>query len=229
MGIHKILCYLNESHTNSSNYLVCTDSLSALKSLSNSTKSSNSLIETIKFQIDQARTKGLNISFSWVPGHVGIVGNEEVDKLANESRNSRSIDESLTVEDAQKWFKTLLNREWQRSWMRSKDKLAQIIPVIPKTLEPTKLTRRQQMITTRLRTGHSKLTHDNLLTRTDQPQCEGCKTKLSILHILCECHNIRTLLNAKGIATRELKDILNNNNINKVLECLKITTFYGTL
>jgi len=36
----------------------------------------------IKYIINRLPDKGLNVRFVWVPAHVGVKGNEEVDMLA---------------------------------------------------------------------------------------------------------------------------------------------------
>jgi hypothetical protein len=47
-------------------------------------------------------------------------------------------------------------------------------------------TRRDEVILTRLRTGHTRLTHGFLL-RGDAPVCAHCDSPLSVVHILIDC------------------------------------------
>jgi len=47
--------------------------------------------------------------------------------------------------------------------------------------------RREETILTRLRIGHTRLTHSYLLTGTERPYCDNCIVPLTIDHILSEC------------------------------------------
>jgi hypothetical protein len=49
------------------------------------------------------------------------------------------------------------------------------------------LKRDDEVIISRLRIGHSKLTHSYLLNKEFQPGCISCNCPLSIYHILLEC------------------------------------------
>ena len=39
----------------------------------------------------------------------------------------------------------------------------------------------------RLRIGHTRLTHSNILKQEQQPQCETCQTPLTVKHLFMEC------------------------------------------
>ena len=47
--------------------------------------------------------------------------------------------------------------------------------------------RKEDIILTRLRIGHSRLTHKHYLGNEDPPECIPCNTQLTIKHILIEC------------------------------------------
>ena len=46
-----------------------------------------------------------------------------------------------------------------------------------------------EVILTRLRIGHTRMTHEYLMStpRVDIPRCGPCNAVLSVKHILCEC------------------------------------------
>ena len=47
--------------------------------------------------------------------------------------------------------------------------------------------RKEDIIITRLRIGHSRLTHKHYLANEDPPECIPCNTPLTIKHVLLEC------------------------------------------
>ncbi len=47
--------------------------------------------------------------------------------------------------------------------------------------------RRLERAITRIRIGHTHLTHNHLILRTDPPHCNSCQTTLTLLHLLNDC------------------------------------------
>uniref|UniRef100_UPI00397E9AAD hypothetical protein n=1 Tax=Salmonella sp. s51944 TaxID=3159655 RepID=UPI00397E9AAD len=47
--------------------------------------------------------------------------------------------------------------------------------------------RKEDVIITRLRIGHSYLTHSHLLSNTPHPVCTSCQADISINHLLLDC------------------------------------------
>ncbi|GFU70668.1 uncharacterized protein TNCV_53771 [Trichonephila clavipes] len=74
----------------SSNFLICSDSLSSLCALNN-IYSQNKLIVKTHINLDFLRSRGVQVFFSFVRGHTGIYGNERADWLAKEATKLRDL------------------------------------------------------------------------------------------------------------------------------------------
>lgn len=95
----------------------------------------------------------------WVPGNVSIVGNENTDKTVMELGNG---DEEIMLitsrSELLEEVKKKLNEEMQRIWStRTHHKLRAIKEDIKEW--STRRNRRVQTVLTRIRIGHTKLTH----------------------------------------------------------------------
>ena len=84
----------------------------------------------------------------------------------------------------------LIRQKWQREWdWQSGNKLKDIKPYI--TIWSTINPRKTDIILTRLRTGHSRLTHRYLLLAEEQPTCPHYHSSLlTIRHILTDCFGL---------------------------------------
>lgn len=81
--------------------------------------------------------------------------------------------------------------------------------------------RKDQVTLTRLRIGHTYITHQHLLTREDTPLCSQCLVTFSIKHILIDCPKFNTHRSNLKIRN-QLKKILSDYNMfQKVLRLLK--------
>ncbi|GFW28623.1 probable RNA-directed DNA polymerase from transposon X-element [Trichonephila clavipes] len=70
------------SISNHRHFCVYTDSMSALESLHFLTERRHPTVIEILLLLRKLERKGFDIIFSWVPGHVGILGNEQADTVA---------------------------------------------------------------------------------------------------------------------------------------------------
>ena len=64
---------------------------------------------------------------------------------------------------------------------------------ITKSVRPWKhypMTRKKEVILSRLRIGHTRLTHGFLMCGEPQPFCEDCLVPLTVQHLLIECPSL---------------------------------------
>jgi ribonuclease HI len=92
------------SQSYNSNYLICSDSLSCIKSIENRDLK-NPLILKILEHLNQNLSSGYTITFFWVPSHIGIVGNTAADASAMATLCLQVSDIHLPHTD----FKTLVS------------------------------------------------------------------------------------------------------------------------
>jgi len=168
-------------------FVIISDSLSALESILNP-YSTNELVQHIQEMIS---TSNKTFTFMWVPSHVGISGNETADKLANEaSLNQNTPKLNLTTSsESLNIINLKILETWQKNWSNVplSNKLRIIKPHIKKWNFPGSLKRRDEVIITRARIGHTHLTHSFLITKEPAPICTACNVTLSIEHIVIRC------------------------------------------
>ena len=126
--------------------------------------------------------------FAWIPSHTGIKGNEKADKLAKEALKLEVTKIQIPYTDLKSKINIYIRRKWQMSWdLNPVNKLYQHQSVIKphNTIPLTK--RRDDIVLTRVRIGHSHLTHSYLLAAEELPRCVSCDCVLSVKHILIEC------------------------------------------
>ncbi|CAI6376859.1 unnamed protein product [Macrosiphum euphorbiae] len=133
------------------------------------------------------------ISLAWIPGHVGIIGNEEADLKAKETIISSSFEVCplISDQDFQNSTKFKSMDEWQNIWTNcNNNKLREIKQSVLPWPKPFIMSRRDEVILVRLRIGHTHMTHGYLMAKEDPPACPTCGTLMSVKHILLECHQV---------------------------------------
>lgn len=103
---------------------------------------------------------------------MGIPGNEKADKAAKEALN-QPLSEKFTrplAGDLAKLSTSQIKNKWEEEWKQLAPQ--HVLETDNKFFDqrpPMKLSRRELAVITRLRIGHSKLTHSYLLTETPPP------------------------------------------------------------
>ena len=208
------------------------DSISALQAI----QKLNSHIEIIKdihkmlFEIDRNKT---NIIFCWSPGHCNIPGNELADKNAKIAANNPTFClKAISASDMKPHIKKQGYDIWKLHWENLTDnkKLKETGSKVEKMKYFSFPNRSDEIKFTRLRLGHTRLTHEYHYNNNPPPICPLCEIDLTIEHILliCPLYYQKRLINF-GDQILSIEILLNRKKFNftkNVIKFLKDAKLY---
>lgn len=154
------------------------------------------MIIEIKQLLLHFRNLGIIIQFCWVPAHTGIKGNEEADKIAKKMLTNKyiGIKVPLGKDEAKSIIKSESMQRWQTDWeaefnARHYHKIQK--NVTGKRVTSLSLLRREEVVYTRLRLGHTGLNATLQIIGNGTGLCIECRVKEDVNHILfvCEKYN----------------------------------------
>lgn len=167
-------------------YVMFSDSLSSLSAICHAHSRSHFLVHHITSFLS-ASDKFL---LEWVPAHVGNEGNERADQLARSALDFSQISTPLlSSHESRQLLRSHHHSLWQTHWSETPSRL---LPVHPTLTDPPHhtLSRRHQVVITRLRLGTCKLTHNHYLARTPPSTCPTCQTPWTISHLVLHCPDL---------------------------------------
>jgi len=135
-----------------------------------------------------------NITFVWIPSHIGIQGNEIVDRLANTAimNKTTDLDVPLELQEAYKIVETFMLRRWQNAWNECStgQQYKAIEPLVSGKVKFTSTNRRKEITITRLRLGKCRLNaYLKEISAHPDGLCESCHTAETVEHFLLHCCN----------------------------------------
>ena len=172
------------------NVVIYSDSLSALESI-NSFTFRHSIVIEIKVLLSKIIESNVTIALCWIPSHIGLRGNEEADRSAKESINADCLEKKVPFNDILTSVKPKIWQKWQKEWeeIPVTNKLRSIKENVSLWPSSVQKNRYFEVILTRLRIGHTRLTHGHLMSSPHgiPPTCEVCQCQLTVKHILIHC------------------------------------------
>ena len=204
------------------------DSLSVLKSISNAKCDHPLLVDIFNFYFKLCDNK--DIVFAWVPGHVGIRGNNVVD-LAAKHALEKSINRRMAVPYSD--FKMLTNvyvkELWQTEWERyPENKLYKIQPKVDDPIPSHGRCRCEETVLCRLHIGHTFLTHFYLFKAEEPLFCIPCDRLCSIEHLLTGCVDLMDW-RRQFFKTESLSVLFRECSPNSIIQFLKCTNLLNKL
>ena len=216
------------------NFTIYTDSKSSLQAIQ-IPNSKHEIVRQIQSLLFTLFCNNNKILFCWIPGHCGIKGNEIADKEAKiAANNPRICLKPISTSDMKIVIKNQVYSFWKTFWnSQSQNKLRNIGTQIgyqsfshfPNRLEEIKFTR--------IRLGHTKITHSFILKNEDPTLCTVCQVRISVIHILLICprfYHERIKYFGNGIIC--IKSILSRKNIqnyNSIISFLKESKLFDQI
>jgi ribonuclease HI len=149
--------------------MICSDSQGLLTAIKTDRTGGNKIIEEVKAKIYKIAEE-CEVVLQWVPGHVGLEGNEWADREANKAREEEQGTAAI-------WFdsvKSLIRRkvEYKPEWDE------RIKKVYGKKIRREEdISRRESVVLAQLRSGHCAETryYQKRIGKIEEARCEMCE------------------------------------------------------
>ena len=139
--------------------VIYSDSLSCLQALQKKNMD-NPILREIIHILSYLGQVGSQVEFCWIPGHTGIKGNEKADKIAKEHICHKIYEIKTPYSDFKPRISQYVNSLFQAKWdICVGNKLHEINDTFLTTSKIYSDNRKEDVVLTRLRIGHSRLTH----------------------------------------------------------------------
>ena len=167
--------------------VVCTDSLSAVKAIKDVT-TQNQLVQRLQRAIHPITLSGKEVTILWIPGPSGIAGNDRAD---GEAKSAATLDPQLIHISYTNWDRKIRQTtydKWRKEWRGTRQQLRQIKGDPGRRIR-SRVTRRKEIVLTRLRTSYTRLTHEYMIQGVwERRVCGWCSDAyLTVEHILVGC------------------------------------------
>ena len=140
-------------------FIIFSDSLSVLLSLHNK-KLDNPLVLKLLQKFHHLSCAHKTVHFCWIPSHISIRGNEAADVAAKESLSQDIIASQVPYTDLKPHINSFIANKWQERWSSCPDnKLFKIKPTLGVWPSGFRNSRKEEVILSRLRIGHTYFTH----------------------------------------------------------------------
>ena len=108
-------------------------------------------------------------------------------------------------------IKKAVNKSWEQEWERvQNNKLRNIKDNVKPFLTSTCKYREWERKLSRLRLGHTRITHEYLMSGGHRPYCPDCIVPLTVEHIIVECPNYANSRGRYLGGNRTLRSVLDD-------------------
>ena len=212
--------------------LILSDSLSSLFAIQD-LQSSNPIVQRIHVLINSLSSSSISISFLWIPGHIDLKEHDAVDLAAKQSLLFPTITDASPspAYDLKSYYRSLIISSWHDHWSAlppNSNKLRFIKKSPIPWSSSNRPTRREEVVLTRLRIGHTRLTHSFIyLGLFSPPSCHYCgEDELSVQHFF-SCPALEITRRHHAISPSLTTNLTNNHDaVINTLNYLRSTYFF---
>ena len=215
----------NQMDTN----IIYSDSQSAIKGI-REYNPTNPLVMSIQEKIHEIKSnRNTSMQICWIPAHVGVPGNEYADQAAKEAAQAPPEDEDVPARDIYQEINKGITNKWQNEWnlIDNTNKLKLIKKEVKEWTSSHNQCRKIEVTLTRLRTGHTNITHSHLMNQPHEPEpiCNTCRCPVTVKHIIELCPKYEQE-RRRNFGNKKIDEILGESDTfssKKVISFLKET------
>ena len=230
-AINKALTYVNVSTRNS--FVIFSDSMSVIQAVE-SLESKNPLLNRVLQACQEILSNCKFITFSWIPSHKDITGNEHVDRAAKDAL-WKAQPTHFELPCTYVFMKIQLfvlshicgrNCRIKRLVINCTSSCPKLMRSITRDAE----NRKDEVIINRLRIGHTCLTLSfRMENRPHPPLCDQCEGdhELTVRHILIECNFLKIILRHYDVT--DLNQLFITVSSKRIIDFVKDIGLYNSL
>lgn len=188
------------------------------------------MVSKIQCQLHRLLSRHFSLLLYWVPGHVGITGNEKADQAAKSAIQKDLDISAVPTSDIRNSLKLSILSAWQTEWQYTNFKLSRIKDCVRPWASSTRASRREEIILTRLRIGHCHFSHKYLLCGEPSPICDICEENLTVEHVLLHCGKYHDSRRRYRLGS-SLKEVLGDDesSLSRLFHFLRDTKLYTNI
>ena len=142
----------------------------------------NPLFVNLLHKLHLLSTAHKTIFFCWIPSQIGIRGHEAADVAAKESLDFNITASQVPNTDLKPHINSFIGNKWQERWSSCLDnKLLKIKPTLGVWPSGFRNSRKEEVVLSRLRIGHTYFSHSYILRQEDPAECTACQEISSII------------------------------------------------
>ena len=169
------------------------------------------------------------IHLCWISSHIGIRGNEAADMAAKESLNQDITASQVPYTDLKSHINHFISSKWQERWSSCRDnKLFQIKPTLGEWPPGFRRSRKEEVVLSRLRIGHTYFSHSYILRWEDPPECTACQEIYSVRHVLIDCIDLG-LIRPRFFCVSDMKTLFDTVSVDRIISFVKEINLFSKI
>ena len=110
----------------------------------------------------------------------------------------------------------------------SYNKLSQIKPTLGEWPPGCRRSRKEEVVLSRLRIGHTYFSHSYVLRREDPPECTACQEIYSVRHVLIDCIDLG-LIRPRFYSVPDMKTLFDTVSVDRIISFVKEINLFSKI